>query len=153
MCLTIARSAHPKLLPRIATRPLIVRKDVFVVSKGRYRSPYYSSTKSGAGFWKDGVMSKVTTLTKGGRNKYVHKGLHSALPSRHRVGSKRLWAVIPAGAKFFLGMQDDLVSDKLIVFLNEAEMKKYLGITGDLPPNVSTFCDVDSFSVLIDKKK
>lgn len=153
MCLKVASALHPRLMPRRATCPLIVRKDLNKGKHGVYRSPTYPTYVPGSGgYWKSGVMNSVKTLTKGGRLRFIDKGLHSALPSRYEVAEVRLWAVIPKGATFFIGTNNDLVSDKLIVFESIHAMKKYLGISGPLPQNVHR-ADVDSYSVLIDKKK
>ena len=41
------------------------------------------------------------------------------------TGTKKFWAVIPKGSKYFVGKDDDIISDNLIIFKNREEFRKY----------------------------
>ena len=41
------------------------------------------------------------------------------------TGTRRFWAVIPKGSEFFVGIDDDIVSNKLIIFKTREEFRKY----------------------------
>ncbi len=135
MCLKIDDKLHPHRRIRIAKRPLIVRKDLderysHSTRERHYVSPYYPGGKNGT--WKCGELHEQELAKKptiSGRSSFVYVGLHSALPDRIQVGDKRLWAVIPAGARFYIGRVRDIVSDKLVVFDDYNKMLSYLGVS------------------------
>ena len=148
MCLTVNRNIHPGRKRRVATRPLVVFKDLAWRHDG-WKSPFYGYNKNGT--WSEGVLKKET-LTKGGpllsnNSPYISIGLHSALPDRRRkLNCPRLWAVIPKGAKFFVGKNKDIVSNKLIVFKTKEQMLSYLGVRSLADPIKATHAN--KYSVL-----
>lgn len=153
MCLHVNKNVHPGRKRRIATRPLVVHKDLISRWSDRWPntewvSPYHRHTQNST--WRIGVANKET-LTKGGHLlggcPTIYKGLHSALPRRKRLGyTKRLWAVIPAGARFYVGLNKDIVSDQLIVFDTKKAMLSYLGVKSLAPP-IKAF-NANEYSVL-----
>jgi len=66
---------------------------------------------------------------------YIYKGLHSYTTEKrckitcdefhHETGTRKFWAVIPKGSRFFVGNEHEIVSDNLIIFKNREEFRKY----------------------------
>ena len=66
---------------------------------------------------------------------FAHKGIHAYTSEEkceitcrffyHGTGTKKFWAVIPKGSKYFIGKDEDIVSDNLIIFKNREEFRKY----------------------------
>ena len=66
---------------------------------------------------------------------YIYKGLHSYTTEERckktcdefhdETGTRKFWAVIPKGSKYFIGKDKDIVSDNLIIFKNREEFRKY----------------------------
>ena len=67
--------------------------------------------------------------------KFIDKGLHAYTTEErckktcrlfhYETGTKKFWAVIPKESKFFVGNEDDIVSDNLIIFKTREEFRKY----------------------------
>ena len=67
--------------------------------------------------------------------KFIDKGLHAYTTEErckktcdmyhHETGTKKFWAVIPKGSKYFVGNENDIVSDNIIIFKNREEFRKY----------------------------
>ncbi len=65
----------------------------------------------------------------------IDKGLHAYTTEKRckitcdmfhdETGTRKFWAVIPKGSKFFVGNEDDIVSDNLIIFKTREEFRKY----------------------------
>lgn len=154
MCLKVKNSLHPDRRIRVATRPLIVRKDLdarYRFNVLEYESPFYPGGRNGT--WKLGEL-KTEKLKKVKSDPWghdipcrVHFGLHSALPRRGMCATTRLWAVIPKGSRFYIGCKDDIVSDKLVVFETEKDVCRYLGISS-IPESVKAR-NANSYSKLL----
>ena len=67
--------------------------------------------------------------------KFIDKGIHAYTTEErckitcdmyhHETGTKKFWAVIPKGSKYFVGNENDIVSDNLIIFKTREEFRKY----------------------------
>ena len=67
--------------------------------------------------------------------KYILKGIHTFTTEERckktcdmfhdETGTKKFWAVIPKDSKYFVGEDDDIVSDNLIIFKSREEFRKY----------------------------
>lgn len=149
MCLYLYEPVHGKSASSVlvADRPLIVQKQLYSTNKTSGRAPYRDFKYF---FGKKRIAPKLGVHTRcygyyAGQGNFgrvrevrVYEGLHSlrlntVLP--HRGGyTKRPteggyhWAVIPKGAKFLFGRNNDVVSTELIVFRTKAQMLEYLGL-------------------------
>lgn len=66
---------------------------------------------------------------------FINKGIHAYTTEERckitcnmfhdETGTKKFWAVIPKGSRFFVGNGDDIVSDNLIIFKTREEFRKY----------------------------
>ena len=66
---------------------------------------------------------------------FIDKGIHAYTTEKRckitcdnfhdETGTKKFWAVIPKGSKYFIGIEDDIVSDNLIIFNTREEFRKY----------------------------
>ena len=68
------------------------------------------------------------------KNFYVNIGIHSFSKEKRCDNTcsifienemKKHWAVIPKGSEYFVGIDDDIVSDNLIIFNTREDFEKY----------------------------
>lgn len=67
--------------------------------------------------------------------KFIDRGIHAYTTEKRckitcnmfhdETGTRKFWAVIPKDSKFFVGNDDDIVSDNLIIFKTREEFRKY----------------------------
>lgn len=150
MCLYIYEPVHGKSASSVlvADRPLIVQKQLSWVKPTGGYAPYYGNFKYIFGkthsVRKFGIRTRsyVDYCGQGNfrtvREVRVYEGLHSLRlnmdsPDRGEYTKRSTeggyhWAVIPKGAKFLFGRNNDVVSTELIVFRTKAQLLEYLGL-------------------------
>lgn len=149
MCLYLYEPVHGKSASSVlvADRPLIVQKQLSWVNKTSGRAPYYGDFKYVFGrkhsVRRLGVRFRAYSYYFGEgniraeREVRVYEGLHSlrldTLTPDPRYAKRSTengyyWAVIPKGAKFLFGKNNDVVSTELIVFRTKTQMLEYLGL-------------------------
>lgn len=141
MCLYVDYTFHSNLssgIPLVAKQPILVWKRLNPCNRNHGYSPYMGTR------WDYGKEKTVHRFTYGGgarRRDYrvVEGGLH-AFTSRNAKrasygGDDIIYpAVIPVGARFWLGYHDEIVSDKMTVYRTEKDLFTALGITGYANP-------------------
>lgn len=132
MCLDIDSTYHSgrrAKTPIVTKQPLLVWKFVKVTETGKLLAPYQSHFE-----WKPG---KLHTAKLGVQNEYYHgdghyveEGLHACITQdkarrmRWTHGNYRVVpCVIPEGSKVFLGLDDEIVSNQMIVYASLSEFK------------------------------
>lgn len=142
MCLTIHQGFHPKNQAIITHRPLIVDKMLLPCFKEdvlmEWRAPsMFTEYKLEKLYEAD--FSYSDYYLYGLKHKAVEKGLHAlrhgqphwtrnnsgSLAYRHALS---LPALIPTGSRIYLGIDNDVVSNQLIVFLDGSKLRQYLGV-------------------------
>ena len=117
MCLRIDLKRHPNLQPLIAKDDIVVSK---VLEHGRrgWTTPYQHKRV----FFIFGE-AKLRSKLKVRNNEYVDEGIHSCSDTSTAVSilsdcdnGNVLTAIIPKGAKYFIGKWGDVVSNKLIIY-------------------------------------
>ena len=122
MCLDIDISLNRK--PKTATFPIVVYK-VLERYKNRYESPY-------RGFRYDFGVLYTSEIRK--VDSYIEEGLHACITEEQAAmhmfepHSVMVFGVIPVGAQFYLGHDDEIVSNQMILFKTTAALKKYFGV-------------------------
>lgn len=131
MCLIIDQNIHPNLVPKTSKSHILVRKHLFV-QEHEYFTPIMRFPVK---FDKFGIAEleyknelkpidsyEYNRRTNGfiPSDKFIIKeGIHS-----HVYGnSGEYLAIIPAGTSYYVGLYEDIVSNKLIIFKNEKVYK------------------------------
>lgn len=130
MCLNVDSNYHPNGTVRgqafIATQPILVYKRLTSPNHTSARAPYRGTR------WVFGVTQKVRNFTYCPVDQYcVNAGLHAFFhqtAKRISYGGGVFPAVIPAGARFFIGLNGEIVSTELTVYRNQTHLFKSLGI-------------------------
>lgn len=123
MCLDIDTNLNRT--PKIATFPIVVYKALDRY-KNRYESPY-QAFKYDFGVLYTRKMRKVDS-------RYIEHGLHACITKEQaamhmfETHSVMVFGVIPVGAQFYLGHDDEIVSNQMILFKTTAALKKYFGV-------------------------
>ena len=134
MCLYVVDAFHPNRrsrIPLVAKQPILVWKQLDNCNDTHGYSPYRGTR------WDYGKEKTVHRFTYGGgarRRDYrlVEGGLHaftSVTAIRIPSGGNICPAVIPVGARFWLGCYDEIVSDKMTVYRTVPDLFTALGIT------------------------
>ncbi len=128
MCLDIDVRYHPKYGKKgqafVAQQPILVYKRLEKCDKDGGRAPYRGTR------WNFGVPMTVPHFTySGGMLHRVEAGLHSFFTKEARrcYGGRVFPAVIPVGARFFIGNEGEVVSTSLTVYRNQTEMLAAFG--------------------------
>lgn len=130
MCLTIYKSSNNKVTAHVADRDLIVNKYMrYIPSEMRLYSPYQSGNSY--------VFNKVYTAPNFHTTceDSVEYGFHSykwgcSAPSWRLIlrENRKTIAVIPAGSRYFVGTNNEIVSNKIIFFKDMNSLYKYYNI-------------------------
>lgn len=132
MCLYIDKKRHTKsgfkYVPHTAPKNLVVRKCAKKYGF-RYESPYQNT---------EILFGKLFKTTMGVSGALVERGFHSFtsnIQSKNDIRRSRttlhspdveiIYGVIPAGAKFYMGLDNEVVSDQIIYFKTEADLLKH----------------------------
>ena len=122
MCLDINVSYHPnygkKCQAFVAQQPILVYKRLNNPTKTGGMAPYQGTR------WDFGVEKRVRNFTYwGSQRQSVKEGLHSFFTKNAgRCYGDVFPAVIPVGARFFIGTNGEIVSTALTVYRTEKEM-------------------------------
>ncbi|QDJ96250.1 hypothetical protein Xoosp13_63 [Xanthomonas phage Xoo-sp13] len=139
MCLIINDKYHTDRTPKVATQPILVWKVLESATEKQAVSPYQGAT------WRFGVQKKVNfSFTQTGDITSVGAGLHAFISKDCRSISRMVinWyhvyatvypAVIPVGAEYFIGSNDEIVSTQLTVYKTVAECLAAFGATEFAP--------------------
>lgn len=131
MCLNIDRSYHPKYGKKgqafVAQQPILVYKcltevDVYITGG---LSPYQGT------LWEFRVEKRVRNFTYGwGARTRVFAGLHAFFTKdAERCRDAVVFpAVIPVGARFFIGERGEIVSTAMTVYRTEQDMLAAFGV-------------------------
>lgn len=131
MCLEIDSRYHPNYGKRgqafIAEQPILVYKRLINPTQTGGTSPYRKTP------WKFGVEKRVRNFTYPwySHRKLVEAGLHAFFTkdaSRCYDHDDVFPAVIPVGARFFIGTDGEIVSTALTVYRTEKEMLAAFGV-------------------------
>ena len=151
MCLTINTDVHTKrtwnrTFSRRIPKPLVADKDILCVKtllpipfsrNCKFMTPYRNMEVKFD--WLNGVAELVSDVKSKRlpfsvfksvvkpKNFNVENGIHSWVNGTicHRMGTQ-FNAIIPKGAKYYIGEDGDLVSSRLLVFENENFYNDYL---------------------------
>lgn len=135
MCLYVDRQYHPftyisKPKPKVATFPILVYKALGFDGK-RYIAPYrgtkYNFNKTYTA--KLGVLLNYYIDRKRYEWYEVGEGLHACITKDRadQISSNVFYAIIPPGAEFYLGDENDIVASKLIVYESKLDLEKVWG--------------------------
>jgi hypothetical protein len=128
MCLNIDVNHHPKYGSRgqafVAKQPILVYKRLSSADDKGGHAPYMGTR------WLFGVEKRVPYFTYDGftssPRRYVEAGLHAFWHKDARrlrnFRNQAFPAVIPVGAKFFIGEGNEIVSTALTVYRTEEDM-------------------------------
>lgn len=148
MCLTINKAIHKEFdaeynipKPFVADEDIMVLKELIHLKWSAYVTPYYGACVC---FNEDGIAT-LESLKKGVHRKnsliieeikypfgiedfeigkfYVAEGVHSYI--RQDINSTYYYAIIPKGSYYYIGIDNDMVSDKLIIFKDKESYEKY----------------------------
>ena len=129
MCLVVVKGTNK----RVAKVDIFVYKclDYFY---GNFCTPYCTPFYFFPIFFENGeyvLKVKNFTYNKSSNNKRVEEGIHSyynksAAQKLEKDGIEKHYAIIPKGAKYYIGNNGDVVSTELIVFETEEHYKKYV---------------------------
>jgi hypothetical protein len=141
MCLDIDKRYHPKYgkgKSFVADRPLLVYKRLLSNGQGVGGLSPYMKTQ-----WYFGVTKTVPRFGFDGdtQKTAIEAGLHAfftknASRAGHTYNGTLFPAVIPVGARFFIGTDGEIAATAMTVYRNEAELLKAHGVTkmGDPVP-------------------
>lgn len=148
MCLYVDEQRHNKNVigyrrSFVADRPLVIKKRVRTnVTNGGvivYLSPYYRSNVI-----QFGVSLKTTLGVRksvyGSRRMVVEQGFHGFLYSADASTWKNrgtidtpdsvtIYGVIPVGAKYYVGLDDEVVTDQIMYFKSVAAINKHYKVS------------------------
>lgn len=122
MCLDIDVSYHPNAGKKgsafIAQQPIFVHKRLMFADMTSGFAPYQGTR------WDFGVEKRVRNFTyRGSERQCVEEGLHSFFTkTADRCYGDVFPAVIPVGARFFIGTNGEIVSTALTVYRTKKEM-------------------------------
>jgi hypothetical protein len=129
MCLDIDVRYHPKYGKKgqafIAQRPILVYKRLTSLTNTGGTAPYQGTP------WEFGVEKRVRNFTYGwsSRRTSVEAGLHAFFTKEAtRCYGNVFPAVIPVGARFFIGKDGEIVSTALTVYRTEQEILTAFGV-------------------------
>ena len=141
MCLFIDTNIHSermrygnfKKLPKpfIARTNIVVYKNLSKIKNAIY-TPYQ---RNFIRFNVNGIYYLESNLTQKkypfgyeylDRGYYIYEGIHSFTKKNTFVPGSIYYAIIPKGSMYYFGNNDDIVSDKLIIFKNQKAYKQYL---------------------------
>lgn len=138
MCLKFDRNFHPietKLQAFMAYSPILVYKRLVKSQKPNVAySPYYNAA------WTFGVQKKSKfTFIRNDNNALlngVNWGLHAFITTDTEIaprayvspGQKIYPAIIPVGARFYLGIDGEIVSDIMTVYKNKRQLLAAFGV-------------------------
>lgn len=130
MCLHIDVRYHPNYGKKgqafVAQQPILVYKRLNNPTGLGGTSPYYGT------LWEFGVEQRVSNFTYGwsSRQQRVEAGLHAFFTKNaDRCYGDVFPAVIPVGARFFIGKDGEIVSTALTVYRTEKDMLAAFGVT------------------------
>ena len=134
MCLYVADKIHPNRrsgIPLVAKQPILVWKRLDNCNDTHGYSPYRGTRWD---YGKEKTVHRFTYAGGGRQTGYgvVEAGLHaytSVTAIRIPSGGNIYPAVIPVGARFWLGYHDEIVSDKMTVYRTVPDLFTALGIT------------------------
>ncbi len=118
MCLYIDKNIHPRNKVRIAGYDILVWKQFTVKiteGKRKYLSPFYHMQ------W---IMEKLVTAKLKLRGTQVNEGIHAFVSKPAFSYYKVFPAVIPKGTRFYIGVNEDIVAEALIVYSSLTSLKK-----------------------------
>lgn len=127
MCLHIFPKLHPKNKVRVAERDIVVYKVLEAASSRTAISPYMEHV-----WWFGKACFADMIVVKQYYGYIIEEGLHACttIKSAHT----HLWtkcavypAVIPKGSEMYFGMDDEVVSNALIVYKNLSDLEKVHG--------------------------
>ncbi|BBA65221.1 predicted ORF [Xanthomonas phage XacN1] len=127
MCLDIDVRYHPNYGKKgsafIAQQPILVYKRLNCADKTGGKAPYQGTR------WDFGVEQRVPRFGYWGQNRReIDVGLHAFFTKdANRCYGDVFPAVIPAGARFFLGTNGEVVSTALTVYRTQKEMLAAFG--------------------------
>lgn len=151
MCLFIDTYNHEeqpaRYIPKVATRPLVVWKVL------REQNTCSSARSLNGNRWVSPVrdfpyvFEKLYTSEMVFDGSTIEDGLH-ALRAPNQYEANDIWgldpvnfpfkqafpALIPVGSEFFVGEDDDVVTNQLIVFRTLDDLMNYCGVTKLAPP-------------------
>jgi hypothetical protein len=129
MCLHIDVRYHPKYGKKgqafVAKQPILVYKRLNYADNTGGNAPYQGTR------WDFGVKKRISNFTYGwsSRRRTVYAGLHAFFTKdANRCYGEVFPAVIPVGARFFIGTDGEIVSTALTVYRTEKEMLKAFGV-------------------------
>jgi len=148
MCLTINIALHTRINrsdpdwfrdPFVADRPLIIKKRV-ELRDGKYYSPYQGSLIK---------FAKILTATFS-RSSYTNNGIEQGFhgfkfdatsadwEGRYGISDRfimhyaftieTIYGVIPAGTKYYIGHNNEVVTESVIYFKTLEDLQKYYGV-------------------------
>lgn len=156
MCLRVDDIRHPlkeikkgvrTAKPFVADRPLIVKKRV--KTRFGYYSPYMNTPII------FGIpQSTALSITVGGYSgkTVVDQGFHAFCynanyrswqyrPSLKGPGVGTIYGVIPVGAKYYIGTNDEVVCDKITYYKSLAAIRKAFGVAELAEPHSGSYAD------------
>lgn len=129
MCLTLSKKFRSKKAAELAfSNPLIATEDIVVFKKLSKRkrkagivfsAPYQNFLyEKGTHYYQEGY-DFTSRITKSGRSYelQIYEGLHAkttAAATRFTNGNITIEMIVPKGSKYFLGINNDIVSNNLI---------------------------------------
>ena len=131
MCLIIDINIHPDLIPKTSKSHILVRKHLFI-QENEYFTPIMRFPVK---FDRFGIAEleykyKLQPIDSYEYNRrtngfipsgkfIINKGIHSCVYDN----PEEYLAIIPAGTSYYVGLYEDIVSNKLIIFKNEKVYK------------------------------
>jgi hypothetical protein len=115
---------------KVAPRPILVHKVLVHTTAKTGRSPYFQFRYNFGKLYKSAIGKALQGSYSKGWN--IGKGLHSfykkTAPRANNFSQNNIYpAIIPAGAKFFMGSGDEIVSDQLIVYKTMQDLEAVHG--------------------------
>lgn len=132
MCLSVDGRFHPNERPIRTLRPLVVDKIL-----ERRSGALFSPLRGVEYAFGELYTSRFSYSSSVSRKNYgvpfiVNRGLHAIRYGKShwtRDYGKVFPALIPAGSRVYIGLANDVVSDKLIVFNSKKALREYLGVS------------------------
>lgn len=131
MCLTINPKEHVfwfnHYIPKVAKRDILVFKRLLLQTNGQYITSYRAhpvNFVNGRTVLKATIeveKSRWSVATKWHRDRIIGPGIHSYRSMRYYFN----YAIIPEGTTFYVGRNNDIVSEKLIIFQHLNDYTEY----------------------------
>ena len=143
MCLYIDFDYHSDRKPKVADRPFVVKKRLRKMDSGKYLTPYQGGMVEFGVLYEDynDFEKEIDDVIDNNNFNTVDYGHHSFryntiildfIDRRYTIADRDtvwVYGVIPQGARFYIGLHQDLVSDSIVYYKTLDDLKEAYGCT------------------------